>query len=154
MSEALIAHLRKQLEDARAKIALMTPIVDAVRGSMEAEEQHGFGSSLDEAYAAVIRHDAVYYPHEPKLCEDCGVDTVPGKPGQPTEWYMVHNSVWVHAGAATVRYLCIACLEKRLGRELTAADFTDAPCNDPGRGLMSARHLARITASPLPTGSP
>jgi len=27
--------------------------------------------------------------------------------------------------------LCIGCLERRLGRRLTPADFTDAPANDP-----------------------
>lgn len=27
--------------------------------------------------------------------------------------------------------LCIGCLEKRLGRSLTAADFTDVPANIP-----------------------
>lgn len=54
---------------------------------------------------------------------------------------MVTAEVWKAAGmpAPTLRrynetdgdFLCIGCLEGRLGRELTAADFTDAPINEP-----------------------
>ena len=45
---------------------------------------------------------------------------------------MVKNSVWKAAGMAAEKpdtrsgFLCIGCLEKRLGRNLTPADFT--PC--------------------------
>jgi hypothetical protein len=30
-------------------------------------------------------------------------------------------------------FLCIGCLELRIGRQLTAADFTDCPVNVPDR---------------------
>lgn len=43
---------------------------------------------------------------------------------------MVHDELWAVAGAGA-GYLCIACLEARLGRRLTARDFTSAPINRP-----------------------
>jgi hypothetical protein len=50
---------------------------------------------------------------------------------------MVHDHVWAEAGmplselAGDGLYLCVGCLEERLGRVLTRADFTDAPINEP-----------------------
>jgi hypothetical protein len=46
---------------------------------------------------------------------------------------MVKSRVWEAAmrGGPDVRYLCIGCLERRLRRELTAADFSDHLCNQP-----------------------
>jgi hypothetical protein len=55
-------------------------------------------------------------------CHDCGVDTV-----EIGEYFMVHDSVWRKAGGGSL--LCIACLEKRLGREVDPRDFTLAACN-------------------------
>ena len=44
---------------------------------------------------------------------------------------MVHNSVWAKAGMdRDGGYLCIGCLERRLGRMLRPRDFTSAPIND------------------------
>lgn len=50
---------------------------------------------------------------------------------------MVHKSLWAEAGmepdgmkpVSRNQFLCIGCLEVRLGRELTPQDFTDAPVN-------------------------
>jgi hypothetical protein len=51
---------------------------------------------------------------------------------------MVHDGIWAQSGAPTRRvmdehttgcYLCIGCLELRIGRQLTAADFPDYPVN-------------------------
>jgi hypothetical protein len=67
------------------------------------------------------------------VCDDCGADTTPctGKRGcrhsGTWEYYMVHNHLW----PGGVHYLCVGCLERRLGRRLTAADFTDVPVNEP-----------------------
>lgn len=63
-------------------------------------------------------------------CRDCGTDTYPDppEPGAGCEWYMLRDDLWKTAGAGR-GYLCIACLEHRLGRQLTAADFTGAPVN-------------------------
>jgi hypothetical protein len=59
------------------------------------------------------------------ICKDCGTDTTPSEGAR--EDYMVHNELWRAAGMPEEDggfYLCIGCLEKRLGRELTAEDFT------------------------------
>jgi hypothetical protein len=59
-------------------------------------------------------------------CRDCGVATAPERwfRQPPWEWYMVHDHVWRAAGMEeTDGYLCIGCLEDRLGRTLVAADF-------------------------------
>jgi hypothetical protein len=68
------------------------------------------------------------------ICNDCGTDTTPctDKPDCRHEgrWesYVVHNSVWAAAGQSK-GFLCIGCLEKRLGRKLKPRDFTDIPAN-------------------------
>jgi len=63
------------------------------------------------------------------VCVDCGIDTCPRK-GR-WEYYMVHNAVWAEAGMdPDGGYLCIGCLEKRLGRMVRPRDFTGAPIND------------------------
>jgi hypothetical protein len=62
------------------------------------------------------------------LCGDCGV---------LVNVYMVRDDVWAAAGGVTgndwsgrrVRFLCIPCLQHRLGRPLTKADLTDVPAN-------------------------
>lgn len=87
-------------------------------------------------------------------CTDCGWPTV--WRGQPGEWYVVHDRVWEAAGMDPDHlpewgsdgehyYLCVGCLEARLGRELTAADFTGAEVNDPAVMWMTARLAARVT---------
>ena len=63
-------------------------------------------------------------------CLDCGTDTLSPEPGVPTEYYQVHNGVWQAADAPRHAFLCVGCLESRLGRRLRRADFTDAPIND------------------------
>jgi hypothetical protein len=51
------------------------------------------------------------------------------------EWYMVHDHVWKSAGMPVgigpedTGFLCLGCLEIRLGRRLTACDFTEWPVN-------------------------
>jgi hypothetical protein len=58
---------------------------------------------------------------------------------------MVHEAVWeqawrgrrksYHGKVPGQEILCIGCLEDRLGRRLTSADFIDAPCNSPKWGI-------------------
>jgi hypothetical protein len=45
------------------------------------------------------------------------------------EQYMIRDDVWADAATRGERLLCIGCAEKRIGRFLTPADFTDAPVN-------------------------
>jgi hypothetical protein len=85
-------------------------------------------------------------PHCPNNCADCGVDTTPPLNGDRRykvrhEWYVVRDAIWKAAGmkdrvivaGEAGYYLCIRCLERRVGRELRRADFTDAPVNAPWR---------------------
>lgn len=44
---------------------------------------------------------------------------------------MVAHALWAAADGPARGYLCVGCLERRLGRELTAADFMDVPLNEP-----------------------
>jgi hypothetical protein len=52
---------------------------------------------------------------------------------------MVHDRLWAAAGLdpdalhmdGDGDYLCIGCLEARIGRRLGPGDFTGAPVNDP-----------------------
>jgi hypothetical protein len=98
-------------------------------------------------------------------CADCGTFTA--MRGRPSEWYMVRDDVWEAAGmpaepACSIdtfteyqayvadlsgRFLCIGCLEARLGRELTPADFTTAEVNDPAVTWMSGRLTSRISGA-------
>jgi hypothetical protein len=52
------------------------------------------------------------------LCLDCGADT-----DQLQEEYMVQHDVWLAAVPSGAGRLCVGCLESRLGRKLTRADF-------------------------------
>jgi hypothetical protein len=73
-------------------------------------------------------------------CRDCGWDTCRGD-----EVYMVHSAVWAAAGMPYAGYLCVGCLETRLGRTLTARDFKDVPLNRPGVRRHSPRLHDRLT---------
>jgi hypothetical protein len=53
-------------------------------------------------------------------CFDCGSDE---------DWYMLRDEVWAATGMRRA-HLCIACVEQRLGRLVTRADFTDVAVND------------------------
>jgi hypothetical protein len=65
-------------------------------------------------------------------CRDCGVLTLPPA-GGPAEYYMVRDDLWAEAGMGRWDgYLCVGCLEVRLGRTLCAADFHDSWVEAPG----------------------
>lgn len=72
-------------------------------------------------------------------CRDCGYDTI-------DEFYMVHDSVWLASGLSKRGgLLCIGCLERRIGRQLTSDDFRDCPANWVGMwGEKSERLLQRL----------
>jgi hypothetical protein len=82
-------------------------------------------------------------------CADCGAKTQRQEPGARSEWYMVHDEVWTAAGMEeTGGYLCIGCLEKRLGRRLVPADFAPLSINDLRWGGKSDRLVSRLTGQP------
>jgi hypothetical protein len=70
------------------------------------------------------------------LCRDCGMDTEPWPPHRGTqEQYIVKDHVWQQArmppGSMTEDlaitgggFLCVGCIERRLGRLLTIDDFS------------------------------
>lgn len=60
-------------------------------------------------------------------CSVCNVDT-----SNINEYYMVKRRVWLWVTSCPQErkgYLCIGCLEKRLGRKLLPEDFTGVPVN-------------------------
>jgi hypothetical protein len=87
----------------------------------------------------------------PGPCADCG---------EPGEWYMVHDHLWCAAGMnPDDGFLCIGCLEGRLGRGLCCDDFTDVMLNDltdaynqvlMERGRFSPRLIDRLTTPGQP----
>lgn len=89
---------------------------------------------------------------KPSLCDDCSVDVTPhDQYGSPFEggweWYMVRDEIWslVNAGhEEETHYLCIGCLEGRLGRGLTARDFADLEVNEPSP-IYTRRLLDRLS---------
>ena len=75
-------------------------------------------------------------------CVDCGVDT-----SSINEYYMVNHDVWAKCGVdRNGGMLCIGCLETRIGRELKADDFLDAPVNQQGFFDQSIRLKSRLNA--------
>jgi hypothetical protein len=86
------------------------------------------------------------------ICADCGTDTAPctGKRGcrhkGRWEYYAVHDAIWAEAGMKeNGGYLCIGCLEARLGRTLTPADFkTGALISDPYHPWHTPRLASRL----------
>ena len=86
------------------------------------------------------------FDHEPEIdrrfrCVDCAKDT-----SNSGEYYSVWDDLWAASGADD-GMLCLACLERRTGRLLTAEDFRMWP--DAG---VWERHLAARTsrADPVP----
>lgn len=62
------------------------------------------------------------------------------------EGYMVLDEVWQAAGLGEHENVCIPCLSHRLGRELTLADFCDAPVNGPIGYLKNQKEILRRRA--------
>jgi hypothetical protein len=92
------------------------------------------------------------------ICLDCGDNTTPNddrrrRDARRSEWYMVHDHVWLAAGMPQhdpTKYgdeiLCIGCLEVRLGRRLTPHDFTESGINQLDR-WHSERLNARLAGA-------
>src|SRR6266516_407688 len=77
-------------------------------------------------------------------CQDCGQRTI-GTKKTRGEWYMVHDYLWAQAGMDPLGgWLCIGCLERRIGRQLTPADFQDVVANDSTRMRHSDRLASRL----------
>ncbi len=73
-------------------------------------------------------------------CRDCGVDTSLGT--GIAHYYMVHDEVWQLAEQGTrVRFLCLDCLEARLGRQLRSTDFLFTPGELAERLPIGGEHI-------------
>lgn len=91
----------------------------------------------------------------PPICEDCGVNIRTAR-----EMYMVRNRLWEDVvgwrdctdteviGPGRI-YLCIGCLEQRMGRLLTADDFLSCPLNEIDDYPKSERLIDRLTSHGL-----
>jgi len=123
------------------------------------------GKMNDQIKLAVDMRD---WSSESWLCVDCGFNTAPGflsrverqkaikangRRIQETidsnsEVYAVRDSVWQRTGLEPEGgCLCIACLEKRLGRRLKSEDFDHYdPYNDPS--LPGTRRLLERRGKP------
>lgn len=76
-----------------------------------------------------------------KPCAYCGNSTA--KLG---EHFYLKPEVWFKIYPHERGFVCIECCEKKLGRTLNAADFTDCTINKPQRGVeMSQRLINRLT---------
>jgi len=102
-------------------------------------------------------------------CADCnatlaiksdGLGPMFGGGDYQPNWFMVKNRVWQHGQReGKCRFLCAECLERRIGRKLSADDFRrSAKVNfDEGkstklrrrmRGLKPAKRLVNTTFTP------
>jgi hypothetical protein len=82
-------------------------------------------------------------------CADCGLNLMPDTPNGSHDWqrYMVHDRVWSAAGLRlNDGWMCVDCLEQRLSRPLTGADFEHLEMNRPGRDDDTPR-LAELKAT-------
>ena len=72
-------------------------------------------------------------------CLDCQVDT-----GKIHEHYFIHTATWLSVVKSIRGMLCVGCLEKRLERRLTKADFPDITVNNPRYEAKSQRLMERM----------
>lgn len=79
-------------------------------------------------------------------CKDCGKDTQPQtKEGRPLfkkwDFYLVRDEVWSRAGMTWESgHLCRPCLSKRLGRDLTHADYLVRQVGATNKGVEMEAH--------------
>ncbi len=97
--------------------------------------------TIFQAYDTVLLSEDDLMP-----CADCGVYTL-------NEYYIVHDDIWELAWSkhkSRSGFLCVGCLENRLGRTLTPGDFTDCPVNDleDVRWFRSERLMHRLATRP------
>jgi len=95
--------------------------------------------------------DALAERGAPSACADCGTDTTPyDGDGRPVaggwEWYMLRQELWdaIVTEARPARFLCLGCVEGRLGRPVQRDDLADVPLNRRASGLETPRLRALL----------
>ena len=73
-------------------------------------------------------------------CKDCGKDV-----RNPKDMYMLEDNLWKQLGLKPGDFLCIDCLEKRLGREITQDDLKVLPINYFNTWLVENRYKDLLT---------
>lgn len=76
------------------------------------------------------------------FCMDCGKDTL-----ESHELYSLPRPLWRKINPVIARMLCLDCAERRLGRELAAADFSKAPINTEQAAICPALALRLIRSN-------
>lgn len=149
------AERRRGAEDAAALHTAARRSLQAARKQLVLQRETASHGRRDPYAAAVetLRADMIPRGYE-LLCADCGTDTVPAD--GPCEYYFVYNEIWEQAGMEKDGgFLCIGCLEARIGRPLHRADFGHAPINVPyyARG-QSPRLREALDRKPPAAGRP
>lgn len=143
----MLRELRDALETAEVEHGLLIDVLDAAM-RLVATEPADASPAVAVLRDAIAQHQECFGEAEPNLCADCGRDTTPWKFTRPAggwEWYMVTAELWERATFADpARFLCIGCLENRLGRTLNARDFPLLPVNKPSE-LDSERLRDRLS---------
>jgi hypothetical protein len=122
---------------------------DLIERGASKEALHTWVGNLEANCGYECTFDGLVEEGHGTRCTDCDVDVMPhDEDGWPLEGrferYMVQNHVW--EAAKGEGWLCICCLEARLGRRLCAGDFKEGlPINEPD-SLMSARLRGRLGA--------
>lgn len=83
-------------------------------------------------------------------CLDCDIDTF-----EIGEYYMLKDPVWEEAVPDDdLGMLCIGCIEKKLGRELSPEDFSECPLNTEEDRSRSERYAQRLAHDRQAKGLP
>ncbi|MBY3231831.1 hypothetical protein [Rhizobium laguerreae] len=131
--EERYAKIRELLTE--VELLAIATICGAADETADVCESSGDEQEADEIWAAtgmianILGREVE--PHEMAplaafMCVDCSANT-----HEINEYYMVHDHVWEKEASMDKEggMLCIGCLENRIKRQLTAADFTDYPIN-------------------------
>jgi hypothetical protein len=82
-------------------------------------------------------------------CADCGIETARCF---SADWYMVHRELWAQYGVPE-GFLCLACFERRLGRNLDVADFLVCPVSLDAVAWIVGRRLRSAACDEEKDGS-
>jgi hypothetical protein len=81
-------------------------------------------------------------------CLDCGTPLLPGGREPAREWFMLRPDAWAQTGLAPDDgYLCVGCIERRIGRPLDGADLSgELPINQPNEADSPRTRELKVAA--------